>query len=64
MSAVFLWVSFLWMKCTDAFASKLAPTFDRIPNVGASLLAKGPLIVPTLCVGMQPGTLRVPIYGL
>ncbi|TMU76111.1 hypothetical protein FGA82_20060 [Pseudomonas fluorescens] len=28
--------------CNAPFASKLAPTGVRIPNVGASLLAKGP----------------------
>ncbi|CAI8767229.1 hypothetical protein EMIT0P260_180045 [Pseudomonas sp. IT-P260] len=27
---------------TGLFASKLAPTMERISNVGASLLAKGP----------------------
>ncbi|PWB29287.1 hypothetical protein DCO47_21420, partial [Pseudomonas sp. NDM] len=27
----------------DAFASRLAPTGDRISTVGASLLAKGPV---------------------
>ncbi|QJP95926.1 hypothetical protein C6Y56_15540 [Pseudomonas fluorescens] len=37
VSAVFLCVRF-----NDAFAGKPAPTLDRIPNVGAGLLAKEP----------------------
>ena len=37
--------------CSDAFASRLAPTGIFIAYA---------LIVPTLCVGMQPGTLCVP----
>ncbi|PTS98173.1 hypothetical protein DBR24_15090 [Pseudomonas sp. HMWF006] len=34
--------------CPQEFASKLAPTGECIPNVGASLLAKGPSLPPSI----------------
>ena len=34
---------------------------ERNDFEGASLLAIDRVIVPTLCVGMPPGTLRVPL---
>ncbi|KAA8737027.1 hypothetical protein FE275_27600 [Pseudomonas koreensis] len=34
------------VECTDAFASRLAPTGECISNVGASLLAKASVKTP------------------
>ncbi|QBX41571.1 hypothetical protein E4T63_13630 [Pseudomonas fluorescens] len=40
------------VECTDAFASKLAPTGECIPNVGAGLLAKA-----SVKTSDQPGSI-------
>jgi len=60
----------LFFACKTAFASRLAPTFDRVPSVGmrlpvgASLLAKGATQTPNSIVWQQhPATLLPLIFS-